>query len=113
MKYARQADAAGSARTYVVVDSGHEHVVGYHAVAAARVEREAATARVIRLARDTCELDRDDEEPRDRRDIEDARRGRTISSWMVFEEEADAVGRRASEPRGCAMAGCRRLVTRS
>lgn len=48
MKYARQADAAGSARTYVVVDSGHEHVVGYHAVAAAGVEREAATARVIR-----------------------------------------------------------------
>jgi len=35
MKHARQADAAGSARTYVVVDSGHEHVVGCHAVAAA------------------------------------------------------------------------------
>jgi len=48
MKHARQADAAGSARTYVVVDSGQERVVGYHAVAAAGVEREAATAHVIR-----------------------------------------------------------------
>jgi len=47
-KHARQAAAAGSARTYVVVDSEQARVVGYHALAAAGVEREAATARVIR-----------------------------------------------------------------
>jgi GNAT superfamily N-acetyltransferase len=47
-RYARQADAAGSARTYVVVDSGQGRVVGYHALTAAAVEREAATARMIK-----------------------------------------------------------------
>jgi GNAT superfamily N-acetyltransferase len=47
-KHARQAAAAGSARTYVVVDSEQARVVGYHALAAAGVEREAATARVIK-----------------------------------------------------------------
>lgn len=47
-KHARQAAAAGSARTYVVVDSEQSRVVGYHALAAAGVEREAATARVIK-----------------------------------------------------------------
>ncbi len=46
--YARQADAAGSARTYVVVDSEQGRVVGYHALTAAGVEREAASARVIK-----------------------------------------------------------------
>ena len=46
--YARQADAAGSARTYVVADSRQRRVVGYHALTAAAVEREAATARVIK-----------------------------------------------------------------
>lgn len=45
---ARQAAAAGSARTYVVVDREQKRVVGYHALAAAGVEREAATARVIK-----------------------------------------------------------------
>jgi GNAT superfamily N-acetyltransferase len=48
LKHARQADAAGSARTYVVVDSDQERVVGYQALAAAGVERAAATARVIK-----------------------------------------------------------------
>jgi GNAT superfamily N-acetyltransferase len=48
LKHARQADAAGSARTYVVVDSDQERVVGYQALAAAGVERVAATARVIK-----------------------------------------------------------------
>ena len=47
-RYARQADAAGSARTYVVVDSEQERVVGYHALTAAAVEREASTARMIK-----------------------------------------------------------------
>ena len=47
-RYARQADAAGSARTYVVVDSEQERVVGYHAPTAAAVEREASTARMIK-----------------------------------------------------------------
>jgi GNAT superfamily N-acetyltransferase len=47
-RHARQAAAAGSARTYVVVDSEQARVVGYHALAAAGVEREAATARVIK-----------------------------------------------------------------
>jgi GNAT superfamily N-acetyltransferase len=48
LKHAGQADLAGSARTYVVVDSDQERVVGYHALAAAGVERAAATARVIK-----------------------------------------------------------------
>jgi GNAT superfamily N-acetyltransferase len=47
-RHARQAVAAGSARTYVVVDSEQARVVGFHALAAAGVEREAATARVIK-----------------------------------------------------------------
>jgi GNAT superfamily N-acetyltransferase len=47
-RYARPAAAAGSARTYLVVDSEQARVVGYHALAAAGVEREAATARVIK-----------------------------------------------------------------
>lgn len=38
----------GSARTYVVVDSEQRRVVGYHALTAAGVERETATARVIK-----------------------------------------------------------------
>lgn len=47
-KHAPPAAAAGSARTYVIVDSEQARVVGYHALAAAGVEREAATARVIK-----------------------------------------------------------------
>jgi GNAT superfamily N-acetyltransferase len=47
-RYARQAAAAGSARTYVIVDAHQGRVVGYHALAAAAVEREAAMGRVIK-----------------------------------------------------------------
>jgi GNAT superfamily N-acetyltransferase len=47
VKHARQAAAAGSARTYVVIDAEHGRVMGYHALAAAGVERRAATSRVI------------------------------------------------------------------
>jgi GNAT superfamily N-acetyltransferase len=47
-KHARQAAAVGSARTYVIVDSEQVRVVGYHALAAAGIEREAATARVLK-----------------------------------------------------------------
>jgi GNAT superfamily N-acetyltransferase len=46
--YARQAGTAGSARTYVIVDSQQGRVVGYNALTAAGIEREAATARVIK-----------------------------------------------------------------
>jgi GNAT superfamily N-acetyltransferase len=48
VRYARQAAAVGSARTYVVVDAQQERVVGYHALTAAGLERKAATARSIK-----------------------------------------------------------------
>jgi GNAT superfamily N-acetyltransferase len=48
IRHARQAATVGSARTYVVIDSVQKRVVGYHALAAAELEREAATARVIK-----------------------------------------------------------------
>jgi GNAT superfamily N-acetyltransferase len=47
-RYARQAAASGSARTYVIVDAEQGRVVGYHALTAAQLERKAASARVIR-----------------------------------------------------------------
>jgi GNAT superfamily N-acetyltransferase len=47
-RYARQAAAVGSARTYVVVDSDQARVVGYHALTAAAVETEGATPRAIK-----------------------------------------------------------------
>ncbi len=47
-RYARQAGTAGSARTYVIVDPKQGRVVGYNALTAAGIEREAATARVIK-----------------------------------------------------------------
>ena len=47
-RHAHQAAAAGSPRTYVIVDSQQGRVVGYHALTAAGIEREAATARVIK-----------------------------------------------------------------
>jgi GNAT superfamily N-acetyltransferase len=47
-RHARQAAVVGSARTYVLVDSEQERVVGYHALTAAGIERTAATARVIK-----------------------------------------------------------------
>lgn len=48
VRYARQAAAAGSARTYVTVDAQQGRVVGYHSLAAAALERESATARTIK-----------------------------------------------------------------
>jgi GNAT superfamily N-acetyltransferase len=48
IRYARQAAAVGSARTYVVGDSEQGRVIGYHALTAAEIEREAATTRAIR-----------------------------------------------------------------
>ncbi len=48
IRHARQAAAVGSARTYVVTDSEQEGVVGYHALTAAGIEREAATVRVLK-----------------------------------------------------------------
>jgi GNAT superfamily N-acetyltransferase len=47
-RHARQAAATGSARTYVVGDAQQHRVVGYHALTAAGLEREAATPRVIK-----------------------------------------------------------------
>ena len=47
-RHAHQAGAAGSARTYVIADSQQSRVVGYHALIAAGIEREAAPARVIK-----------------------------------------------------------------
>jgi GNAT superfamily N-acetyltransferase len=44
-KHARAAAGAGSARTYVVVDSDQDRVVGYHALAVASIERADATER--------------------------------------------------------------------
>ncbi len=48
-RHTLQAAAAGSARTYVVLDSEQHRVVGYHALTAAGLEREAATARVTKV----------------------------------------------------------------
>jgi GNAT superfamily N-acetyltransferase len=46
--HAHQAAAAGSARTYVIIDAHQRRVVGYHALTAAGLERDAATPRVIK-----------------------------------------------------------------
>jgi GNAT superfamily N-acetyltransferase len=47
--HASTAGAVGSARTYVVSDSQQrDRVVGYHALTAASLERESATARMIK-----------------------------------------------------------------
>lgn len=48
IRHARQAAAIGSARTYVVVDSDQKRVVGYDALTAAGIERESATARILK-----------------------------------------------------------------
>ena len=45
VKHARAALGAGSARTYVVVDSEQERVVGYHALSVASIEHDEATER--------------------------------------------------------------------
>jgi GNAT superfamily N-acetyltransferase len=47
-RHARQAHGAGSARTYVVHDDEQDRIVGYHALAAASVTSEEATARATR-----------------------------------------------------------------
>lgn len=48
IRHARPAAAAHSARTYVTVDFEQDRLVGYHALAAAGVERRAATARAVK-----------------------------------------------------------------
>jgi GNAT superfamily N-acetyltransferase len=45
VKHARAALGAGTARTYVVVDSEQERVVGYHALSVASIEHDEATER--------------------------------------------------------------------
>jgi GNAT superfamily N-acetyltransferase len=47
-RYARQAAAVGSARTYVMLDAQQARVVGYHALTAAGLERDSATARIVK-----------------------------------------------------------------
>ncbi len=47
-RHSRQAAAAGSARPYVVLDRQQGRVVGYHALTAAGLERNAGTERVIK-----------------------------------------------------------------
>lgn len=46
--HALQARAVGSARTFVIVDAERERVVGYHALTAASITHEEATARAAR-----------------------------------------------------------------
>lgn len=48
VEHAPGADAAGSARTYIVVDEEQARVVGYHALTVASLEREEATGRASR-----------------------------------------------------------------
>lgn len=45
VKHARAAAGAGSARTYVVVDTRQDRVVGYHALSLASIEHADATER--------------------------------------------------------------------
>lgn len=45
VKHARAAVGAGSARTYVVIDSKQDRVVGYHALSVASIEHGEATDR--------------------------------------------------------------------
>ncbi|MDX6622398.1 MAG: hypothetical protein QOE75_330 [Solirubrobacterales bacterium] len=45
VKHARAAVGAGSARTYVVIDSEQDRVVGYHALSVASIEHSEATDR--------------------------------------------------------------------
>ena len=48
VRYARQAAAVGSARTYVILDAQQARVVGYYAPTAAGLERDSATARIVK-----------------------------------------------------------------
>ncbi|MBS1862192.1 MAG: GNAT family N-acetyltransferase [Actinobacteria bacterium] len=45
IEHAPSADAAGSARTYVVVDGEQNRIVGYYALTVASLERDEATGR--------------------------------------------------------------------
>ncbi len=45
VKHARAAAGAGSARTYVAIDTEQDRVVGYHALSLASIERGDATER--------------------------------------------------------------------
>jgi GNAT superfamily N-acetyltransferase len=47
-RYGRQAAAVESARTYVILDAQQARVVGYHALTAAGLERDSATARIVK-----------------------------------------------------------------
>lgn len=47
-RHALQAASSGSARTHVINDDKHEHVVGYHAMAAASISPAQATAPAAR-----------------------------------------------------------------
>ena len=48
VRYARQAAAVGSARTYVILDAQQARVVGYYAPTAAGLERDSPTARIVK-----------------------------------------------------------------
>ncbi len=48
LEHARAARAAGSARTFVVVDAEQKRVVGYHALTVAEIPRRIATQRIAR-----------------------------------------------------------------
>jgi GNAT superfamily N-acetyltransferase len=48
VEHASDADASGSARTYVVADEEQDRVVGYYALTVASLEREEATGRASR-----------------------------------------------------------------
>lgn len=47
-RHALQAASSGSARTYIVSDTEHDRVVGYHAMAAASISPAQATARAAK-----------------------------------------------------------------
>jgi GNAT superfamily N-acetyltransferase len=47
-KYAAQAAAVGSARTFVMLDDEQQRVVGYHALAAASITHDEASARAAK-----------------------------------------------------------------
>ena len=48
VRYARQAAAVGSARTYVILDAQQARVVGYYALTAAGLERDSAPVRIVK-----------------------------------------------------------------
>lgn len=48
LEHARQAAGAGSARTYVVPDGERGSIAGFHALAAASIDRDLAIARAVK-----------------------------------------------------------------